>query len=379
VALDREDLKSWYRGAMQRRLQELRGFRAPLLAGRPEAYDGARAVAQALRGSGATYGYPELSAVAGHVESAPDAAVLRRTEGLIERVRRLSAGEVANETVAAEWLFVAAGGGPEDGAVFGDLDDAWTAVCESRGLNAGELARRVADLFDLRTADLAKPSRAALRLVPQALVQSDLALPLSEDSETITVATADPTSLDLEMELTRLTGRAPVFVVAPPEVLRYAIAEAFDGPQSASSAVGRPRPRVVPPRPDTPEAPDHVLVVDDEPAARLLARSLLEKGGFEVEEAGDGVEALERLASMHRVAVVVADLNMPRLDGLELIWEMRASEELSRIPVIVVTGETDEVLETKLIEEGADDYIRKPLDPRLFLARVAATIRRAED
>jgi DNA-binding response OmpR family regulator len=46
--------------------------------------------------------------------------------------------------------------------------------------------------------------------------------------------------------------------------------------------------------------------------------------------------------------------------------------------VIVVTGETDEVLEAKLIEEGADDYVRKPLDPRLFLARVAATMRRAE-
>ncbi len=70
---------------------------------------------------------------------------------------------------------------------------------------------------------------------------------------------------------------------------------------------------------------------------------------------------------------------MPRMDGLELIWEMRAAEDWTHIPVVVVTGETDEVLETKLIEEGADDYIRKPLDPRLFVARVGATIRRAED
>jgi DNA-binding response OmpR family regulator len=75
---------------------------------------------------------------------------------------------------------------------------------------------------------------------------------------------------------------------------------------------------------------------------------------------------------------VVADLNMPEMDGLELLWEMRADPDLSHIPVIVLTGETDEILETKLIEEGADDYVCKPLDPRLFLARVGATIRRAD-
>jgi len=123
---------------------------------------------------------------------------------------------------------------------------------------------------------------------------------------------------------------------------------------------------------------DRVLIVDDDPGALLLARKVLLKGGYEVEEAGDGVEALERLGSEQGISLVVVDLNMPRLDGLELIWEIRAREGGPRIPIIVVTGETDEVLETKLIEEGADDYIRKPLDPRLFLARVAATIRRAE-
>ncbi len=78
------------------------------------------------------------------------------------------------------------------------------------------------------------------------------------------------------------------------------------------------------------------------------------------------------------IGLVVADLNMPRMDGLELIWELRADERRSRLPVIVVTGEVDEILETQLLEEGADDYIRKPLDPRLFLARVEATLRRHE-
>ena len=103
MALDREDLRSWYRDAMRRRLAELRDFRSDLRDGRPEAFDAARAVAQALRGSGATFGYPELSVAAGHVESASDSAVLRRTEGLIEDVRRLASGDTSDDSVAAEW------------------------------------------------------------------------------------------------------------------------------------------------------------------------------------------------------------------------------------------------------------------------------------
>jgi DNA-binding response OmpR family regulator len=75
----------------------------------------------------------------------------------------------------------------------------------------------------------------------------------------------------------------------------------------------------------------------------------------------------------------VADLNMPKMDGLELIWELRDLEAQGPLAVIVVTGEVDEVLETQLMEEGADDYIRKPIDPRLFLARVEATIRRTRE
>ena len=118
-------------------------------------------------------------------------------------------------------------------------------------------------------------------------------------------------------------------------------------------------------------------MVDDEVSARLLVRALLERRGYYVVEASDGVQALEVVRSDHRIGLVVADLNMPRMDGLELMWELRDARDLEHLPVIVVTGEVDEILETQLLEEGADDYIRKPVDPRLFLARVEATIRRA--
>ncbi|MDH3271994.1 MAG: response regulator [Gemmatimonadota bacterium] len=372
MALDREDLKSWYRGAMQGRLVELRGFRAALRSTESGAHDATRSVAQALRGSGATFGYPELSVAAGHVESAPDSELLRRMEGLIEHLHRLATQDEGAGTLVVEWLVIAAGGAEDGSDRFADLDSAWRSVSDAQGLSQDRLAQEVADLFGLRTADLTKPSKAALRLVPQALMQSAGVLPLSEDSETITVATSDPTSIDLEMELARLTGRTPRFVVAPPHVLRQTIAVILDGVAPASTGSSRAERR------DDGAASNRVLVVDDEPAARMFARALLEKGEYEVEEAGDGEEALEVLGAGKPVALVLADLNMPRLDGLELIWEMRATDRWSRIPVIVVTGETDEILETKLIEEGADDYIRKPLDPRLFLARVTATIRRAE-
>jgi CheY-like chemotaxis protein/HPt (histidine-containing phosphotransfer) domain-containing protein len=374
VTLDREDLKRWYREAMLRRLEELRSLREGLLAEGHDAYDAARAVAQALRGSGATFGYPELSAAAAHVESAPDDAVMRRTEGLIAHVRRLVAGPDAAEPEGAEWLLLAAAGAADGSEGFPDLQAAWTIVALRHGLGQDELAGRVADLFGLRQADLSRPNRAALRLVPEALIRSEGVLPLGEDSQTITVATADPTSLDMEVQLSRLTGRSPHFVVASPEALQRAVAATLD---QAPYVPGPARPARLRAQRSAVEK-ERILIVDDEPAARVLARSVLEKGGYDVEEAGDGLEALELLGTEELIALVVADLNMPRMDGLELIWEMRDKTEWSHVPVIVVTGETDEILETKLIEEGADDYIRKPLDPRLFLARVTATIRRAE-
>jgi DNA-binding response OmpR family regulator len=123
-------------------------------------------------------------------------------------------------------------------------------------------------------------------------------------------------------------------------------------------------------------APNTVLVVDDDPGARLLARRVLEKSGYAVVDASDGLEAIESLRADASIRLVVADLNMPAMDGLELIWHIRDDEQRSHIPIIVLTGETDELLEAKLIEEGADDYLSKPFDPRMFVARVGATIRR---
>jgi CheY-like chemotaxis protein/HPt (histidine-containing phosphotransfer) domain-containing protein len=370
LTVEREALRSWYLQAMGRHIEELRELRAGLTAAEPASYDAARRVAQALRGSGGTFGFPELSAVAALVESAPDSETLRRMEGLIEYLHRLRHAEPSAPPVHAEWLAGAAGVG-DDGA-HPDLASAWRALSAKSGLGDRALAERAAVRLGLRAADLSRPGRSALRLVPEALMRGAAVLPVLEDGATVTVATADPTSLTTEIELTRITGRRPVFVVAPPDALAYALAALLDAAETETG----PRRRTVAPADG---ARGKVLVVDDDMASRLLARTVLEQHGHAVVEAGNGREALERLRGESSVALVVADLNMPELDGLELIWEMRDVPEWAHIPVIVLTGETDYLLETKLIEEGADDYICKPLDPRLFAARVRATIRRAGD
>ncbi len=371
---DREQLRAWYRQAMVRRADELRALRPGLDASDPSAIDAVRAVAQALRGSGASFGFPELTSAAALVESASDANVLRRAEGLIEHLRRLSGleGEQgARSPFYGEWLLRAAGVDDRGAGGFADVASAWRRASELATLSSAQLAERAAVLLSIRVADLSAPNRAALRLLPEALMRGRLVLPIREDGETITVAAADPTSLGTEVEITRLTGREPRLTIAPPDRIAHALGALLDAGQRPDAH----RRRVVAPPADGPEK---VLVVDDDGSSRLLARTVLEKRGYSVVEAEDGVEALDRLRSDQPVALVVADLNMPQMDGLELLWEMRGTPDWSHIPVIVLTGETDEVLETRLIEEGADDYVCKPLDPRLFLARVGATIRRAE-
>jgi DNA-binding response OmpR family regulator len=75
--------------------------------------------------------------------------------------------------------------------------------------------------------------------------------------------------------------------------------------------------------------------------------------------------------------VVVLDLDMPRLGGREVLRRLRAEVATAGLPVVVLTGSESEGLEVELMEEGADDYVRKPIDPPRFVARVRAALRRA--
>jgi two-component system alkaline phosphatase synthesis response regulator PhoP len=118
------------------------------------------------------------------------------------------------------------------------------------------------------------------------------------------------------------------------------------------------------------------LVVEDEADVRELLRYHLEQEGFSVLQAADGELALA-LARRERPAVVVLDLMLPGMDGLEVCRALRSDSATERMPILVVTARAAEVDRVLGLEMGADDYLVKPFSPRELLARVKAVLRRA--
>jgi DNA-binding response OmpR family regulator len=116
-----------------------------------------------------------------------------------------------------------------------------------------------------------------------------------------------------------------------------------------------------------------ILLVDDEESIQRLLAFPLERDGFRVVSAHDGEEALERFAA-EPVDLVVLDLMLPKLDGLEVCKRLRAQ---STVPIIMLTARDDEFDKVLGLELGADDYITKPFSIREFRSRVRALLRRA--
>jgi DNA-binding response OmpR family regulator len=116
-----------------------------------------------------------------------------------------------------------------------------------------------------------------------------------------------------------------------------------------------------------------ILVVDDDSALVGAISALLKAGGYRVEVAYNGVEAIEVFEST-RPELVLLDLAMPGRDGLAVIQEIRTR---SATPIIVLTGETDETAKVDALDAGADDYVTKPFGRQELLARVRAALRRS--
>jgi len=123
--------------------------------------------------------------------------------------------------------------------------------------------------------------------------------------------------------------------------------------------------------------PPTILLADDDAMLRYLATSILEAGGYRVVQVRDGVDALEVIATGQDVSLLVTDLHMPNMNGEELVTRLRSRANTSLLPMIVLTGSDEYETEARLMDAGADDYIRKPIDPPRFLARVKAALRRA--
>jgi two-component system, OmpR family, alkaline phosphatase synthesis response regulator PhoP len=117
-----------------------------------------------------------------------------------------------------------------------------------------------------------------------------------------------------------------------------------------------------------------VMVVDDEPKIVQLARDYLEHAGFAVVVAADGKAALATARSQHP-DLVVLDLGLPELDGLDVARTLRAE---SSVPIVMLTGRSEESDKLVGLEIGADDYVTKPFSPKELVARVRAVLRRTE-
>ena len=115
-----------------------------------------------------------------------------------------------------------------------------------------------------------------------------------------------------------------------------------------------------------------ILIVDDDPHIRQVLSFALGKAGMETREAGDGEAALAEIDA-RRPDLVVLDINMPRLDGLEVCRRLRASGDL---PILFLSSRDDEVDRVVGLELGGDDYVVKPFSPREVVARVSAILKR---
>ncbi|MFP4527866.1 MAG: PleD family two-component system response regulator [Candidatus Kapaibacterium sp.] len=112
-----------------------------------------------------------------------------------------------------------------------------------------------------------------------------------------------------------------------------------------------------------------ILVVDDNKITTKLLRRYLEANGYEAKEAYDGVDCLEKVDERHPDAVVL-DVMMPRMDGYETVKRLKSNDATKHIPVVIVTALNDVANQLKSIEAGADDFLSKPIEEKLLIAKV---------
>jgi CheY-like chemotaxis protein len=245
--------------------------------------------------------------------------------------------------------------------------EAWAQVGNATGLGQDALADLVARHFRLPRANL-KEADHAWRLVPADVARRLNVFPLRYSDRHLTIASADPVSMEAERELSSVSGRSIQSEIAPPHLIDEAISMAYaeflaDQHQSAKSPQDKGK--------------QHILVVEDDPDTRLLIRAALQKSGYRVTEVGDGASALKHLnAENDHFDLATLDLQLPDMHGVEILQALRDSLRNAFLPVIVATGNEDPKVQQKLFEAGADDFIVKPVDPTRFVTRVQAVLRR---
>ncbi len=119
-----------------------------------------------------------------------------------------------------------------------------------------------------------------------------------------------------------------------------------------------------------------ILIADDDPSVREILRMMLEEDGYEVLEAVDGQEAWEKLKAQG-ADMGIFDLNMPRLDGLQLTQRIREDSQYSELPILMLTVRALVIEQIRGYNRGADEYVTKPFEREVLLARLKALERRS--
>jgi len=245
--------------------------------------------------------------------------------------------------------------------------DAWSLVSMAVGIDESALAAKVATHYRLELADIASADPHARKLIPARVARKLQVLPLEYTDRGVVVATADPVSLEAEREISHVAGRNVHFRVAVPAVIGAAIRETYPDAEPLHE---------LPPLTREAKGGPHVLVVDDEADMRFLLRTVLTAEGFRVDEAADGPEALDMLASGDGYDLVTLDLLMKEMHGLEVLKRIRSRVMTAHLPVVVATASDDPAVEMELFGAGADDFVVKPVDPPRFVLRIRAVLRR---
>ena len=119
-----------------------------------------------------------------------------------------------------------------------------------------------------------------------------------------------------------------------------------------------------------------ILVVDDESRMRKLLRDFLEREGYQILEASDGIEAMDMFYADKNIDLIILDVMMPRMDGWQVCKEVR---EHSKVPIMMLTARAEERNELKGFELGVDEYVAKPFSPKILVARVGALLKRVKN
>ena len=328
----------------------------------PGATDRIRRLAHQLRGTGASFGYPGVTARAAEVEEATAARLAEATRALIAHLAEVAAPPSVRVLLVDDDADM----GRLLGTVLARPDREIRVAMTARDAET-ELAR---DRFDLIILDLFLADEDGRRLLARWR-----AAPATQQTPIFILSA----QLGAEVKAECFSLGADSYFEKPfePAVLAAAVASLLVRRPSQAIRIPAeppPAPTVAPlPAPDRPAA---ILLADDDPLIASIVRHRFKKAGHRVDHVADGAAALRAIAQQ-RPDLLILDLKMPELDGLGVLRHLRGDPELKSLPVIILTALGDEQDVLRGFSLGADDYLAKPFSPAELAVRVDRLLRRA--